>query len=418
MLKIILVLLIVIVIFKIYTTYYSTNKEPYINITNPFVDGLSQAQLGASQPDEVSFLDPDTLPLSSSNNVINSSELLNRINKYNKLSRDSSRIDQNIDIVNSLKKSKNRASKHKKSKNNIPCKKLNKFFIQSQWNDSYRDILTAFNIICPDQKSFFNLQVLPVTTTMYDIQANPPFEFIKLTTQFINKLNKIVKELPDSVEVVNDYNNYLPLTSQTAKYVQDKGINKFYKEIGVDYNLYADTPPNSPVELITISAMTREFTEAQTKYIVTMVIKKILKSVSDQLKITVHFVTKNDPEESVNLFSKHYQPPDAINTLQQVAIEYIFIDGFYTNEFDVDYDCANQPTKKVSNIDGDDNYYSFDALASPNLMSEHDIITEFNKKLRQHELEMDNFNINVPYPVYSDKQKAVDNQPGFPTSLY
>jgi hypothetical protein len=164
--------------------------------------------------------------------------------------------------------------------------------------------------------------------------------------------------------------------------------------------------------------MTREFTEAQTKYIVSFVIKKILKSVDDQLKITVHFVTKNDPEESVNLFSKHFQPPDSINTLQQVAIEYIFIDGFYTNEFDVDYDCANQPSKKVSNIDGDDNYYSFDALASPNLMSEHDIITEFNKKLRQHELEMNNFNINVPYPVYSDKQKAVNSQPDFPTSLY
>ncbi len=48
--------------------------------------------------------------------------------------------------------------------------------------------MTAFNIICPDQKSFFNLQVLPVTSTMYDLGSKtpPPFEFIKLTTQFIN----------------------------------------------------------------------------------------------------------------------------------------------------------------------------------------------------------------------------------------
>ena len=41
----------------------------------------------------------------------------------------------------------------------IPCKKLNKFFVQSQFNDSYRDVLTAFNTLCPDQKTIFNLQV-------------------------------------------------------------------------------------------------------------------------------------------------------------------------------------------------------------------------------------------------------------------
>ena len=93
------------------------------------------------------------------------------------------------------------------------------------------------------------------------------------------------KKLPDNVEIINNYNNYLPLTSQASKYVQDKGINKFYKEIGVNYNLYADTPPNSPVELITISSMTREFTEAQTKYIVTMVIKKILKFINLMVKL-------------------------------------------------------------------------------------------------------------------------------------
>ena len=57
------------------------------------------------------------------------------------------------------------------------------------------------------------------------------------------------------------------------------------------------------------------------------VIKKILKSVDDQLKITVHFVTKNDPEESVNMFGKHFEPSQKINSLQQVAIEYIFVDG-------------------------------------------------------------------------------------------
>jgi uncharacterized protein (DUF1499 family) len=432
MLKAILIILIVIVIFKIYTTYNENNlrtKEEQLksrenfdfNINNPFVDGLSQFQLGNNVPDQGSILDPDTLPTLSSNNVINAKQLENLEKK--KLDN-SSRINQNINLIDQMLKSKKKASKHKHSKSSnklyIPCKKLNKFFVQSQWNDAYRDTMTAFNTLCPDQKSIFNLQVLPVTSTMYDLGSKtpPPFEFIKLTTQFINKLNEITMKLPESVEIVNNWNNYLPLTSQTAKYVQDKGINKFYKEIGVNYNLYADTPPNSPVELIQYTAMTREFTEAQTKYIVSFVIKKILKSVDDQLKITVHFVTKNDPEESVNMFGKHFEPSQKINSLQQVAIEYIFVDGFYTNEFDYDYDCAVQPSKRVSNIDGDDQYYSFDALGTSHLTSEHEIIKEYNKKLREHELEMNNFNINVPYPIYANEKKANDNPPIFPTSLY
>jgi hypothetical protein len=144
------------------------------------------------------------------------------------------------------------------------------------------------------------------------------------------------------------------------------------------------------------------YTEAETKYVITMVLKKILKSVNDQIQLTVHFITKNDPLEGYNLFNG---TPDTqtINTTKNIAIEFIFVDGFYTNDFDVDYDCMDtQTNKKVSNIDGDDNYYSFDALGKNNLLSDNEIIREFNKKLRQHDIEMNNFNINVPYPVYNN----------------
>jgi len=425
MLKLILIILIFIVIYKIYNT--STNKqnksvEQYINITNPFVQGLSQAQLGNDRVDKVSFINQQNLPSSNSNVIIrdnrddlNKSNLINRINKLSLHNNknmmndkirmnDKSRINDNIELIKSLNKKTNKIRNNKNKINkSIPCKELNKFFIVSQFNDAYRDVLTAFFNICPDQKSYFNSQSLPVITTMYKMDVNTPFEFIKLTTQFINKLNAEINKLPDSCEIINTYNNYLPLTSQMNSYVKDKGINKFYKDIGVDYNLYADTPPNSPVELIKILKMTREYTEAETKYIITMVLKKILKSVSDQIQITIHFIAKNDPLEGYNLFdgTPNIQ---SINSSQNIAIEFIFVDGFHTNDFNVDYDCIdNDNNKKVSSIDGDDNYYSFDALGKNNLLSDNEIITEFNKKLRQHDLEMNNFNINVPYPVYNNK---------------
>jgi len=455
MIKIILVLLIILVIYKIYTTYYNNSKpeaeETYINITNPFVDGLSQFQLGADEPNISQVLDGSDLPPQKPYNPFNpannqipqtdnpnftyypdnnlgkytkSSKILNKINKIsNQLvpANPKSNFDNDIGMINQMRsksKSKNLSGSpdsNPKLKNKIPCKKLNKFFIQTQFSDSYRDVLTVFNNICPDQKILFNLQSLPVTTTKYQLNRDTPFVFIKLVTQFINQVNKEIKKLPESYEIVNNYNNYMPLTSQLKKYTENKGINKFYKDIGVDYNLYADTPPNAPIELIKIISATREYTDAETKYIITLVVKKILKSINDQLKITVHFVTKNNPLEGYDLFNGK-PPTETINSTQQIAVEFIFVDGYYTDDFDVDYDCmgGDNGCKKTSSIDWDNKYYSFDALGTNFMMTDYEIIKEFNKKNREHEIEMNNFNVNVPYPIYENPDKA--KRPEFPSN--
>lgn len=468
MIKIILIILIIFVIYKIYTLNNNdkTNKseETYINITNPFVDGLSQFQLGANVPNVTQVLDGLDLPpqpydpFNPANNQLpqtdnpdytyypdenldkyiessrksKNSKILNKIDKMsNQLiqSDSKSNFDKDVNMINQMRsksKSKNDKSKNSKSKNSksknlelknqIPCKKLNKFFIQTQFSDSYRDVLTVFNNISPDQKVLFNLQTLPVVTTRFQLNRDLPFVFIKLVTQFINQVNNEIKKLPESTNIINNYNNYMPLPSQLKKHTENKGINKFYKDIGVNFNLYPDIPPNAPVELIKIISATREYTDAETKYIVTMVIKKILKSVSEQLRITVHFVTKNDPLEGYDLFSGK-PPAQTINSSQQVAVEFIFVDGYYTDDFDVDYDCVggDNSCKKYSNIDWDNKYYSFDALGTNFMFTDYEIIKEFNKKNREHEIEMNNFNINVPYPIYENPEKAKANPPEFPS---
>ena len=446
--KTILVILIITVIVKIFILHFGSSNsnsksDSFINITNPFVDGLSQFQLDSDIPDVSSILDGSDLPpqkpynpFNPANNFISRpkiksdldsnidtnddynfdldteinthSNILNQINKLSDKKNIKKNKKSNLDIINKL-------NKKTKSDLKIPCKKLNKFFVQTQFSDSYRDTLTVFNYICPDQKIIFNLQTLPVVSTHYELNRDTPFVFIKLVTQFINKVNKQVSEMPESYEIVNNFNNYMPLTSQLKKYTENKGINKFYKDIGVDYNLYADTPPNSPIELIKIISAKREYTDAETKYVITFVVKKILQSVKDQLRITVHFVTKNDPLDGYNLFNGE-PPAQTINSSQQVAIEFIFVDGYYTSDFNVDYDCAgsDKNCKNVSNIDGDDKYYSFDALGTDFLMSDYEIIKQFNKKNREHEIEMNNFNINVPYPIYENPSKAKASNPQFP----
>ena len=366
---------------------YNDKPERYINITNPFKEGVSQKKF-ANQDKLV-----NDIPVGGYSNNPNSSSSI--LYKKNRLSKDfynnkKNRIFEDIDMLKALKLN----NKNKKSMNNKI--KLNKFFVSTQFNDSYRDVLTALNMLCPDQKIVFNLQTLPVTTTVYDPKIAPPLLVIKLVDGFVNRLNKILKDLPDSYEVINDYNNYLPMTAQLKKYVDDRGINKFYKDIGVDYNLYPDIPKNSPVKIIVLTEMKQEYTEAETKYIVSIVLQKIVKTVTDQIKITIHFVMKNDPLAGEGLFGNI----DNVNESKKVAIEFIFIDGYFTNDYNVDYQSyENNNGKKISMTDGDDNFYSFDDLGKNSMMSDGQIISQFNKKLREHELEMVNFSKNIPYPV-------------------
>jgi hypothetical protein len=142
--------------------------------------------------------------------------------------------------------------------------------------------------------------------------------------------------------------------------------------------------------------MKKEFTEAETKYVVSFVLQKIVKTVTDQMKITVHFVMKNDPLAGEGLFGNI----DNVNDSKKVAIEFVFTDGYYTNDYNVDYESyENNNGKKLSMTDGDDNFYSFDELGKNSMMSDSQIISQFNKKLREHELEMVNFSKNIPYPV-------------------
>lgn len=370
--------------------------EKYINITNPFKEGVNQKKF-ANQDKLVNDIPvggySNNKPVGGySNNPNLSSSILY---KKNRMARDfynnkNNRIFEDIDMLKALKMN----NKNKKSMNNKI--KLNKFFVSTQFNDSYRDVLTSLNMLCPDQKIIFNLQTLPVTTTVYDPKIAPPLIVIKLVDGFVNRLNKILKDLPDSYEVINDYNNYLPMTAQLKKYVDDRGINKFYKDIGVDYNLYPDIPKNSPVKIIALTEMKQEYTEAETKYIVSIVLQKIIKTVTDQIKITIHFVMKNDPLAGEGLFGNI----DNVNDSKKVAIEFIFIDGYFTNDYNVDYQSyENSNAKKISMTDGDDNFYSFDDLGKNSMISDSQIISQFNKKLREHELEMINFSKNIPYPV-------------------
>ena len=367
MLNIILVIIIFMIIAMMIINKYNYNvKEKLTNVTNPFASGLSQFQLGTKIPDNSQIL---TKPIKPS---------------------------QYYDIVNNVLDNNGKINKQ-----NINCKQLNTYFISSQFSDNYRDVMTALHNISPNQRQLFNLQMLPVTTTLYDPAIEPPLEIMKLVVQFLTQLNKEIKELPESQEILNDYNNYLPLTSQMDKFVKNRGINSFYNGLETDFSLYPSTPINSPVELIKILSSEKQFTESETKYVISFAIEKIIKSVTEQMKITTHFIIQNDPMEGENLFSNI----ENTNFNRTVAVEYIFIDGFFSNKFNKNFDCyGNDSSDKKNTLCDMGNFYNFDNLNKNTMLSDHQIIKALNKKNREHMLEMMNFNANIPYPIYNNPQ--------------
>ena len=256
-------------------------------------------------------------------------------------------------------------------------------------------MLTLTSEFCSVDASSLNSQNLPVSSSNLNINnlSNTPIPY--LITKFISNLNSIIKSLPDTNEPINNYNNYLPNHNIDLK---NKGINKFYKDIGVDYNLYPDTPKNSTISLLHILSSSIEKTQAEIKYIISFVIKKDLSCVSDQMKLTTHFLYKLDPFdlETNNLFSSN----NSHLSNKLITIEYVFVDGFFSNlNLNTSIQSINSPDNSSSNS----NFYDFNSLKTSNLTSQLDIQTEFNKKIKLHQQENDNRTKNILYPIFEHK---------------
>ena len=367
-----------------YNNSYGNDYENFGNIGTPYYDGLSDAQTGWDMSRNEQLL----MPINSPINV----RMPQQGKKKCKASKTSKKMPMNEIYNNEIK--------------------LNGGFIEGQFNDSYRDVMTAIIQMAPEMKSVFNLQVLPVTTTDYDPKKQMPSDIIKLIYQFIKQLNTLLETMPDSAEIISDYNNYLPLTSQQNNYIKNKGINEFYNSIGVNFNLYAETPPSSIVQFVKVISARREYTDEDTRYIVTFVVKKILKSVSDQMQITVYFIIKNQPTQFTNINTS--TSPEG-KQIQQVILEYVYTDGFWTNAYDTTLDCYGGTGKKESSSDvNDDNYYNFNALKTTGITNDALIIKETNKKLRERELARNNFTQNLAYPIYENDNLTLQTDSIYP----
>lgn len=292
--------------------------------------------------------------------------------------------DKNIDYLTdddlNINKYKSKQIKSRKNEqyNNI---KLKPNFVEMQFHNDYRDVITAFNDIAPDQKQIFNIQNAPTRLT------NPPHrEVNQIVKDFINLVNK------DIQYNISDYRGSNTGWDEKMPNLKEKsGWEKMREELGLPVSLYADPAKRAPIQLIKIDYVEKYVTEYETEYIIILVVQKV--NVDDQMIIRISFVRENYDIDTERQFFKDL-PIDYTSNAKanngkvnnknkdlEMVIEEIFIVGFLSNEGMSDD--SNNPT----NYDKL-NFYDFKGLEGSDMVDQKVILKELIEKKKQRDKEM------------------------------
>lgn len=258
--------------------------------------------------------------------------------------------------------------------------KLKPNFMEVQFHNDYRDVITAFNDIAPDQKQIFNIQDAPTRLT------NPPHKEVeKIVRDFIDLVNRDVQYN------VSDYRGSNTGWDEKMPNLKNKfGWEEYMEKLGLPASLYADPAKRAPIELIKIDYVEKYVTEYETEYIITLIVQKV--NVDDQMILKISFVRENYDVDTERQFFKDLDIDYTTNAKannakvdknnkNQMVIEEIFIVGFLTNEGISDD--ANNPT----NFDKLD-FYDFKGLEGTDMVDQQTILKELIEKKKQRNKEM------------------------------
>jgi len=287
--------------------------------------------------------------------------------------------------INKYKSNRNKSRKEEQY-NNI---KLKSNFIEMQFHNDYRDVITAFNDIAPDQKQIFNIQNAPTKLT------NPPHKEVdQIVKDFVNLVNKDVQYN------ISDYRGSNTGWDEKMPNLKEKsGWEKLREELGLPSSLYADPAKRAPIQLIKIDYVEKYVTEYETEYIIVLIVQKL--NVDDQMVIRISFVRENYDIDTERQFFKDLPIDYTTNAKEnngkvnknknkdlEMVIEEIFIVGFLSNEGISDD--SNNPT----NYDKLD-FYDFKGLEGSDMIDQQVILKELIEKKKQREKEMMSFTASL-----------------------
>jgi hypothetical protein len=234
-------------------------------------------------------------------------------------------------------------------------------FIEAQFHNDYRDLITAFNNIAPSQKQVFNIANVPAKFT----NANPT-EVKKLIFDFLKELNK---------NLLRDVSEFRTENTGWDEPIEDpvceSGWEKTMKSLGLPKSIYPDPAKKAKVELVKLDHIEKYETEDEIKYACYLFLKKT--NVNDILVIKVSFVLdKRNINEDRLFFNSN-------NTETKVILEEIFILGYMTEK---GVGRNNHPRDK---------FYNFYDLEKDGMMDDKAVLKQLNKKLAERHAETQRF---------------------------
>jgi hypothetical protein len=318
----------------------------------------------------------------SQQNTNKSQQNTNKSNKYKK-NISSKNLDKDDgykyldDIFDEMSKSKGMPNLIYKTKRDHKTGKyspINPFFLDIRIHNDYRDVLTSFDNVAPDQRPYFNRSMLPVRQVQVD-----PVSVKPMVKEFIKRINEDVK-----------VNVYEQVTSQTGwnEYAELKkpeidGWGKQMRQLGLPESLWDHPAHKDKLRLLKIDEVEKFITEEQINIIVHMVIQK--KNVSDQMVIRVSYIMDNVDINADRNFNKDNVAPD-----YNVRIEEIYVIGYLT-----DYRYGDTNTNRKD-------FYEFTDIEKGNMLDQDLILKTLKDKYKQLQVESDGFNISIPLSQSND----------------
>jgi hypothetical protein len=289
--------------------------------------------------------------------VMNKKENLKQNNIYEE--EDYGYLD---DIFNNIEYKK---EPHKKSI--IKLKKepiIKPYYIEIRVHNDYRDTMTAFNNVAPDQRPIFNRSVLPVKQIDLD-----PIEVKPLVKAFIKRVNEEVKYR--TTDIQNKNSGWDEMAPEKKK----DGWGDYMNELGLPESIYNEPSKRAKIKLIKIDAVQKFATEDQLNFIVHMIIQKT--NTQDQMIVKVSYVMDNIDMNAERNFNK-----TDFNVDFNVKIEEIAIVGFLT-----DHSYGDKTERK--------DFYEFTNIEKDNIMDTELILKALKDKYKQRQIESDGFNLNI-----------------------
>lgn len=262
-------------------------------------------------------------------------------------------------------------------------------FLDTQFHNDYREVLTALNNLVPSQKQLFNLPNQPVN--YYETDPNEVDVMVK---DFINTLNKnILDEVPGYRNKNSGWDESIPDPRM------QHGWEKFMEGLGLAPSIYQKPAEASEIYLVTIDKVQKYETEDEIKYVCHLILGK--KNVCDQMLMRASLVQDKRALHDENNFFKSREIE------MRVALEELFVVG-YLSDYGLD------ATKQY--VMNRDKFYNIDEMEHNNLTDPKDVLKELTRRHRRNEREMNyrntmfdeegrDFHHNMPHPYdYSSYQ--------------